>query len=342
MNLKLHARYLSPDEAGGGADVFSHDSGGDDAAVMAAELAYSTASSSKPTNRQSERPAAADPAKPVTPARPNESSDSEKTFSDADGREYVLYEGKRVYTDGESQGEQQPVAAPTAPTVPAAPPPMELPKDESQLKTLIQGIVQGLQPAAPAQPATQERVPTEAEQRAAMNYWEPTQDFYTKLNNPATQPAAIQEMRDGLVKEAVTASNYLVKMALHEVQKYIAPLQQFYGNEQQTRAKAQFFEKFPTLKGRDALLHQVAQAHAAANPNAPWEPDKIAAVAEQIIRMEKPEFTLVAPAAAPTQTQPTKTPQMSKPTGTSVGGQGGAGGKTASAKPKSVDGGLWD
>lgn len=204
-------------------------------------------------------------------------------------------------------------------------------------KELGLSIVQGQQ-----QQTQQQRQMTPEEIDAALQVWKPADDLYDRLGNPETRLAAFVEMRDGLIKQSMTAAQHMIAMELEKVRGEVEPIRSFAQEQRAEKLRNQFTEQYPALKQYEKLMPMVTAALERSGFKPKSVEDGFKTLADEAAKVIKanfdPDFDL---SVKPTNQNPNPqgAPTMAKTS--SRGGQGGAGsGKTGGSN--SPDGGLWD
>lgn len=173
---------------------------------------------------------------------------------------------------------------------------------------------------------------TREEAEKLLNVWKPSPEWLAKLNNMDTQAAALEEMRDGILRQAVTIAQGLTTEQRQAIDGQYAPVLSFVQQQEGLARDARFNKTYPALakpEYRD-LITGIAQALSAKGLRFSSESEAFKAVAtgaEAILKQTNPEFKLGAPASASKSTPPpTAIPTVS-------GGQRGGG---AAGRPKVV------
>ncbi len=224
--------------------------------------------------------------------------------------------------DGQSQEGQPPTQHPSL---------VGLTKEQLSeiVRTATTGVAQQVQQGAqPQQQYTQDDF------NRIFNVVQVTPETLAKFGLPATPEAAkaFSELKDAIVRQAVTMSHYLVQQAQEGMTKQFGQeygvAKQFASEYYENKLKDEFFETHPDLKGYDPLLIQVKDQLLREGQD--FKGDKQAAfkaVAERTRAVIKS-----LPGLNGQQSQQTTTGNQSKPTSgktrmstVTTGGQGGAG-----------------
>lgn len=186
------------------------------------------------------------------------------------------------------------------------------------------------------QPVTKETAPqqpmTEAEQAEMLNRMKFDEKFVEDMFGTYEEPAdkerqlrALDNLRQGVVSEAVTLANYLVEQQTQKLTEQLAPVLQQYSETTQQKAEDTFYKSYPTLdtdqyrplaKTVATNIQQSGKEFASTNDYY----NEIAAQTETLIKSMVPNFALKG---EPTKTKQTQT---KAPATQQIGGQGGSGG----------------
>tara|TARA_R100000808_G_scaffold10241_1_gene27361 strand:- start:16970 stop:17872 length:903 start_codon:yes stop_codon:yes gene_type:complete len=207
----------------------------------------------------------------------------------------------------------------------------EAPIDAQQIgKTIADELRPALQPVT--KEAEPQQTMTEAEQAEMINRMKFDEKFVEDMFGTYEEPAdkerqlrALDNLRQGVVSEAVTLANYLVEQQTQKLTEQFAPVLQQYTETAQQKAEETFYESYPTLdtdqyrplaKTVATNIQQSGKEFATTNDYY----KEIAAQTETLIKSMVPDFALKG---EPTKTKQTQT---KAPATQQIGGQGGSGG----------------
>ena len=136
-----------------------------------------------------------------------------------------------------------------------------LTKDD--IKELVDSI--GASRQAPEASRTEERQPlSEQELEKMFNVWKPSADFIVQLRHesPETALQALTQMRDGMMKQAMSMAEYRVNQLLGqaktELTGQITPLSEYVSEQRATAFRNDFFKDNSDLEPYEKLVDSVA------------------------------------------------------------------------------------
>jgi len=176
---------------------------------------------------------------------------------------------------------------------------------------------------------------------AQLQVWKPSEDLYDRLSAPETRGAAFIEMRDGIMRQALTAVQHMLGSETGKIREEFAGVQTFAQEQRATKLREQFTTTYPALQKYEKIMPMVS----AALEKSGYKPQsveegfkKLADEAAKVIKENfDPEFDL----ASKPNDQSGQNGQPPMSTAPQRGGQGGAS-STKSGASKSPDDGLWD
>ena len=136
------------------------------------------------------------------------------------------------------------------------------------------------QPAEPGQPAQPQM--TEQQMRQALNVYEPTAEIVEAIRQggePAV--AALQQVVQGAVKQAVTLASLVLEKKMAEVDQRYSPAVNMAQEAQMKQQADRFFGKYPKFKGMEPLLMQIRDSMVARKLQFPNEEAAFEAVSQQ-------------------------------------------------------------
>lgn len=149
---------------------------------------------------------------------------------------------------------------------------------------------------------------TPEETAAHFQVWNPDENFvkdFKAINDPDATPvqqlSAFHKMRDGIMQQAFRASQLLVEQQLGAFRQEMAPAVSYAQQVQATQVMEKFEKKYPALKGQNELVDSITSRLSSQGfkPKSQDEAfDKVAEVAEKILKGVNPEFTLKKSAGA--------------------------------------------
>lgn len=169
------------------------------------------------------------------------------------------------------------------------------------------------------------------EAKKLLNVWEPTKEWQTRYDNLETREKAIQEMRDGVIKQSDTITQYRMQQFEQKMQAQYAPVQQAIAQQQAEAVEKRFDSSYPDL-AKPELKPLIGQVIAGLSAKQVFKPGDeagnfklVAQAVESVIKVANPNFKLTPKGSTPTG-QP-KNNNALRPT--SSGSGGGTGGKQA-------------
>ncbi len=169
----------------------------------------------------------------------------------------------------------------------------------------------------------------------------PDDNFVNGLNALADENATpddrrkiVNQLRDGLVNQSFRAAELLLEQKMQEMDQRYAPAVQYMQQREAKQLLKDFETTYPALKGQSELVNSITsslsqQGFKPASKEAAFE--KVAQVAEQILKKVNPEFNLGKKGGAG------RAPSMA---GTNMGGQTGGFQAAPGAKASGKRGGL--
>jgi hypothetical protein len=193
----------------------------------------------------------------------------------------------------------------------------------------------------PVQEKEKELTPEELD--AQLQVWKPSEDLYDRLGDSETRQAAFVELRDGIMRQALTAAQHMIAAEVGKVRGEFEPVQNFAQQQRATEMRKNFMDQYPALDKYQKLMPLVTASleRRGYKPNSVEDGfNTLADEAAKVIKDQfDPNFDLSAKAKPKDQTSENGRPQMATSGGR--GAQGGASsGKTGDSK--SPDDGLWD
>lgn len=136
-----------------------------------------------------------------------------------------------------------------------------LSKDD--LQQILTGALEHVGTKATAAAATSqpERQYSQEEFDKAFNVLKLSPDFLTQLRSedPAVAMKALEQYRDGLVRQAMTMAEYRVQALIKEIRDNdLAPIQSFVSEQQATSFRNDFFKANPDLEKYESIVDAVA------------------------------------------------------------------------------------
>lgn len=248
----------------------------------------------------------------------------------------TLEEGQNLELEAETpteleNGAASPEGGEVTPEAPVAPVAM----DQDMLKNVLSEVFKSAQPAKAAAPEPDpfdvSRL-TPEELARKFNTWSPGEDFVQRLrsDDEGIAMAAVGELLNGVVRQAVTMSKFQQEAALQPVSKDLNRLQSYYAERREAEATAEFRKDYPDLEPWEPLVQAVREQFvreitAGTRPAFASTKDAFKALAEQTRTLVKK----LPGGSGGTNTQKT---QSTRPSTVIAGGQGGAG--TGSSAPK--------
>lgn len=201
------------------------------------------------------------------------------------------------------------------------------------------------------QSAAPEKQYTEEELDKLLNRWKPTPEFLAKFSNLETQGAAFNELRDNLIKQALTAAQIIIKRERAELEKTwserFEPVAKGWQQQTSEAVHTEFNGLYPQLASPklNGLKAHVAD-EILKGPNPPTTKEELfkrtAAGVAEVLQTSNPSFVLAASAAGSNnQTKPNGS-HKSAPNSRGFGGGGGGQppAKSAPSQAASVLGGV--
>jgi hypothetical protein len=138
---------------------------------------------------------------------------------------------------------------------------------------------------------------TAEEAKRLLNVWEPTQEWLAKYDNLESRNHAIAEMRDGLIRQSDTITQYRMREMMAQMQQAYGPVVQHMHVQQARAGESRFGEAYPELaaEGLRPLKFAVAQNLLAQRARFRSEREMFHAIAsgvEAVIKVSNPEFKL--------------------------------------------------
>lgn len=184
-------------------------------------------------------------------------------------------------------------------------------------------ILERFKPPASEEKKVDELTPEE--RKKILNMWEPTAEWQKKFDNLETREAALQEMRDGMVRQADTITQFRVREATKELEDRVGPIQKFMDDYHNEKATERFHKKYEELADPvlEPLVTAVTNQLKASGKKFTVEDDLFSAIAsgvESIIKTQNPNFKLKTAGSSPATTK--KSAPNAIPTTTSGAGGG--------------------
>ena len=221
---------------------------------------------------------------------------------------------------------------------PVETPPEAAPPPKADSKEIADAIREGFSQVVPPQQAAPQM--SEEEIARALKVWQPDNKFASQFreaigaDDAAPLHQAILSMRDGLMQQAATYSNYLVQMQREQLMKELAPVLESVREQRRQQTVGRFLTKYPSLKPFERALPLVAKQLAESGANYAGDEGKafesLANATAEYVKTFNPEFSLGQPATAGSGGV--------KPASVSFGSGGGGG--SAPARKASAD--IWD
>jgi hypothetical protein len=171
--------------------------------------------------------------------------------------------------------------------------------------------------------------------------WNPDDRFVNELNKLSDAEAPYEErvkllhgMRDGIMQQAFRAAQLYVEQQMGSLKQEMAPALEYAQQQQATKLMNEFHGKYPSLKGYEELVDSITAKLSAQGfrPKSKDEAyDKVAQIAEQVLKKANPSFVLGKTGGAKGK------PPMA---GTNMGGFASAGGGGDFASNPQRRGGL--
>ena len=196
--------------------------------------------------------------------------------------------GQAVFDEPQAGAEQAPEGPQEPSTAQAGPPPAVV--DARALASEFgQVIGQHFQP--PPKEMTAE------EAKRLLNVWEPSKEWLAKYDNLESREQALAELRDGLIRQSDTITQYRLREMMGQMQQAYGPVVQYMQQMEAKSGEARFREAYPELgvDGVRPLLFAVSQNLLAQGVPFRSEAELFAAIAggvEAVIKVSNPEFKL--------------------------------------------------
>lgn len=189
-------------------------------------------------------------------------------------------------------------------------------------ETVAESLKTNVKPAEPEM--------SKEEAAKLLNVWNPDDTWYASYDNLETRKAAIEQMRDGLVRQADTIAQLRMQEELTKLRDEYNPkltmVEEFTNRQREDR----FHGEFPQLKnpGLQPLINAVTEDLVKQGKTFTSEGEMFKAVANgvaAVIKVTNPEFTLETAGSTPantgrtTNTIPVTTPGAGGGTGRSTG-----------------------
>lgn len=223
-------------------------------------------------------------------------------------------------------------ATPVTPTpiTPATPTSTTL--DKESIRELVTGVARAVAPKEKAPEMSME------EFNRVMNVLNITPEYAQKLGlNPEAAPV-LQELFQGIAKQAVTMATYQINQARQELETRfnagLTPLQQHIQKQVEGQAKDEFMKAYPDLKGFEPVLELVYAQMKTEGYQAKTKEEAFKAVADRAQTMIKtlPGMTAVPVGTVKQAGQPTPGQGAHRMSTLSGGGQGGVGGSSGGTR----------
>ena len=138
---------------------------------------------------------------------------------------------------------------------------------------------------------------TAEEAKRLLNVWEPSKEWLAKYDNLESREQALAELRDGLIRQSDTITQYRLREMMGQMQAVYGPVVQHMQAEQARAGEGRFKEAYPELAvdGVRPLLFAVSQNLLAQGVPFRSEQELFAAIAggvEAVIKVSNPEFKL--------------------------------------------------
>ena len=142
-----------------------------------------------------------------------------------------------------------------------------------------------------------QREMTAEEAKRLLNVWEPSKEWLAKYDNLESREQALAELRDGLIRQSDTITQYRLREMMGQMQQAYGPVVQYMQQMEAKSGEARFKEAYPELgvDGVRPLLFAVSQNLLAQGVPFRNEAELFAAIAggvEAVIKVSNPEFKL--------------------------------------------------
>lgn len=146
---------------------------------------------------------------------------------------------------------QPPVAQPAQPVVQQPPATVQLTPE--QLRELVAGVAPAPQPQAPPP----EPQLTQEQFNQMMRVFTADEAVATKLGLTPEAAPVLNEILQAVVRQAVTMAGYQARAQQQQLNAQLAPLQQYYLQQQENAYRQEFMGLHPEFKGYEPLLESV-------------------------------------------------------------------------------------
>lgn len=182
---------------------------------------------------------------------------------------------------------------------------------------------------------------TPEEAKKLLNVWEPTKEWQAKFDNLETREAALNEMRDGVVKHTDTITQYRVREAMTGMEAKMNPVLEFIKQQQNEQAEQRLGAAYPDLAKPELQPLVSAVSSDLVKQGKKFDSEKdlfdtIAKGVEAVIKVNNPNFKLSS-GSNPGNNKPKAKANPNAITVTTPGAGGQAGGKTVTVdKPRGI------
>jgi hypothetical protein len=272
---------------------------------------------------------------PSTQVAPNQTP-AQAVFAGSQAPEWVKSAGlegahnkaeAKVAPQTQQTTQTPPVQQPPAQTPPVTQPTAQPPAMDPT--AIAKAVAEGLRGVLPQQQQTQPQL-TDEQLRQQLGVFTATEETYEQLlgvkpDSPA-RVAALNNVLQAVAKQAVTISNLMTQKALADYQQSLNPYITAVQTAEADRQKSLFFKDYPQLTGFEQVVQEQYQLAKMSGIKFPTVEAARKYVADKALeRLKSVGVNPQAPAAQPTQTTQTTSPNTSRQmTTTSVGGRSGA------------------
>jgi hypothetical protein len=272
---------------------------------------------------------------PSTQVAPNQTP-AQAVFAGSQAPEWVKSAGlegahnkaeAKVAPQTQQTTQTPPTQQPPAQTPPVMPPTAQQPAMDPT--AIAKAVAEGLRGVLPQQQQAQPQL-TDEQLRQQLGVFTATEETYEQLlgvkpDSPA-RVAALNNVLQAVAKQAVTISNLMTQKALADYQQSLNPYITAVQTAEADRQKSLFFKDYPQLTGFEQVVQEQYQLAKMSGIKFPTVEAARKYVADKAIeRLKSVGVNPQAPAAQPTQTTQTTSPNTSRQmTTTSVGGRSGA------------------
>lgn len=206
-------------------------------------------------------------------------------------------------------------------------------------KSLAKEFGDVLKPMMEQRQAPDKKELTPEEAKKLLKVWEPDDAFLAEFGNLETQKAALGKLRDGLVNQTDTLTQYRLKQVEDAIEAKYGPALRAL-EEMQTNAREERFNKqYPPLANPKLkpVLEAVAQQFVKQGKKFDDEPSMFKALAEgveSVIKETNADFKLQPAGSTPAAAKTNNSIPVTTP-GSGGGGGGKSGGKS-DARPRGV------